>query len=439
DNAVQYWKSKGAPPKKIILGIPAYGRSFTLSTSQNGVKAPTSGPGTAGIYTKESGFLAYYEICDFKNGATTKVIESQKVPYSFKGNQWVGYDDVSSITNKVQYLKKQNLGGGMVWALDLDDFNGSFCKEGRYPLIQTLKKQLISAFNLVCYFTSWSQYREAPAGFVTDDIEPDLCTHLIYAFANISGNQITTYEWNDATTYNNLRGLKTRNPKLKILLSVGGAKLGSRPFQNINTSPATRSEFVASVISFLRSNNFDGLDVAWHRPSQNHKRDLVKLVQDLNVAFRYEAQRNPKRQKLILSVAVPAGKEAIDNGFDIPNIARQDYAVRYLKTKGAPDGKIIMGIPTYGHTFTLSSAQTGVGAPASGPGLAGTFTKVCSFNHGATKEKIEEQDVPYSYKGNQWVGYEDETSVQIKASIVQYAKNNNLGGVMLELLLLNIQ
>ncbi|XP_032073151.1 chitotriosidase-1 isoform X1 [Thamnophis elegans] len=144
DNAVQYWKTKGAPPKKIILGIPAYGRTFTLSTSQNGVKAPTSGPGTPGVYTKERGFLSYYEICDFKNGATTKVIESQKVPYSFKGNQWVGYDDVRSITKKVQYLKKQNLGGGMVWALDLDDFSGSFCKEGRYPLIQTLKKQMSS-------------------------------------------------------------------------------------------------------------------------------------------------------------------------------------------------------------------------------------------------------------------------------------------------------
>lgn len=62
DNAVKYWKSKGAPPKKIILGIPAYGRTFTLSTSQNGVKAPTSGPGTAGVYTKERGFLAYYEV-----------------------------------------------------------------------------------------------------------------------------------------------------------------------------------------------------------------------------------------------------------------------------------------------------------------------------------------------------------------------------------------
>ncbi|XP_007426461.1 chitinase-3-like protein 1 [Python bivittatus] len=340
--------------------------------------------------------------------------------------------------------------------------------------------QNVSAFNLVCYFTSWSQYREAPGRFVTDDIEPGLCTHLIYAFANISGNQITTYEWNDESTYENLRELKTRNPKLKILLSVGGYHSGSEPFRKINTSPHTRSEFARSVISFLRHNNFDGLDVAWNGPSQNDRRHLVNLVQDLNIAFHNEVKRNPKKQSLILSVAVAGGREAIDNGFDIPNISRfvdflnvlsldfhgywqdhshpytghvsplrknkadkgsassynVDYAIRYLKTKGAPDRKIIMGIPTYGQTFTLSSAQTGVGAPASGPGLPGTFTKlagilayyeICSFNHDAKKEKIEEQEVPYSYKGNQWVGYEDETSVQAK---VRYAKDNNLGGVM---------
>ncbi|KAL7985303.1 hypothetical protein Chor_003873 [Crotalus horridus] len=283
--------------------------------------------------------------------------------------------------------------------------------------------QNVSAFNLVCYFTSWSQYREAPAGFVTDDIEPDLCTHLIYAFANISGNQITHYEWNDATTYENLRGLKTRNPKLKILLSVGGAKLGSAPFRNINTSPATRSEFVASVISFLRTNNFDGLDVAWNEPSQNDKRHLVKLVQDLNVAFRYEARRNPERQNLILSVAVPAGKEAIDNGFDIQNIAR--FA----------DFLNVLSFNFHGYWPDHSHPYTGHGSPLrksrADRGSASAYNVICSFNHGATKENIEEQQVPYSYKGNQWVGYEDETSVQIKASIVQYAKNNNLGGIMI--------
>ena len=53
----------------------------------------------------------------------------------------------------------------------------------------------------------------------------------------------------------------------------------------------------------------------------------------------------------------------------------QDYAVHFLKTEGAPLQKIVMAIPTHGRTFTLSSAQTMVAAPASGPGTPGAFTK----------------------------------------------------------------
>lgn len=30
----------------------------------------------------------------------------------------------------------------MVWAIDLDDFLGSFCNEGKYPLISELKRLL---------------------------------------------------------------------------------------------------------------------------------------------------------------------------------------------------------------------------------------------------------------------------------------------------------
>jgi hypothetical protein len=30
----------------------------------------------------------------------------------------------------------------MVWTLDLDDFSGTFCGQGRYPLINTLKSGL---------------------------------------------------------------------------------------------------------------------------------------------------------------------------------------------------------------------------------------------------------------------------------------------------------
>lgn len=30
----------------------------------------------------------------------------------------------------------------MVWALDMDDFSGSFCNQGQYPLIKTLQLEL---------------------------------------------------------------------------------------------------------------------------------------------------------------------------------------------------------------------------------------------------------------------------------------------------------
>ena len=43
--------------------MPTYGRSFTLANRQNfKVNAPSSGGGVAGKYTKEGGFLAYYEV-----------------------------------------------------------------------------------------------------------------------------------------------------------------------------------------------------------------------------------------------------------------------------------------------------------------------------------------------------------------------------------------
>ncbi|XP_068930706.1 chitotriosidase-1 isoform X2 [Petaurus breviceps papuanus] len=142
DFAVNYWLEKGAPPNKVILGMPTYGRSFTLSsTSDTGIGAAASGAGTPGPFTKEGGLLAYYEVCTLKD-ATFHMIGEQKVPYAVQGNQWVGFDNVESFKTKVAYLKQKGLGGAMVWAIDMDDFKGTFCNQGPYPLIQTLKKEL---------------------------------------------------------------------------------------------------------------------------------------------------------------------------------------------------------------------------------------------------------------------------------------------------------
>lgn len=43
---------------------------------------------------------------------------------------------------QVDYLKSRHLGGAAVWTLDMDDFSGQFCGQGKYPLISHLKHKL---------------------------------------------------------------------------------------------------------------------------------------------------------------------------------------------------------------------------------------------------------------------------------------------------------
>ncbi|XP_022107744.1 chitotriosidase-1-like, partial [Acanthaster planci] len=141
-NAVDIWLEGGTPPSKLVLGMGLYGRSFTLRGQQTGIGAPVSGPGTPGVSTREDGFLSYYEICNkLQDGQLTRVWDvRRRVPYAFHGNQWVGYDDKRSIRVKVDFLKEKGLGGAMVWAIDLDDFNGD-CGE-TWPLMKAINRRL---------------------------------------------------------------------------------------------------------------------------------------------------------------------------------------------------------------------------------------------------------------------------------------------------------
>lgn len=54
---------QGAPKEKLMIGMPTYGRSFTLvDETKFDIGAPASGGGKPGNYTAESGFAAYYEV-----------------------------------------------------------------------------------------------------------------------------------------------------------------------------------------------------------------------------------------------------------------------------------------------------------------------------------------------------------------------------------------
>lgn len=144
--AAQMWTRLGADKSKMVIGMPTYGRSFTLSSASNYiVNSAAKDGGKAGDYTREAGFLSYYEVCQYLlDGASYVWDEEMKVPYLVKGDQWVGFDDERSIRNKMDWIKDQGFAGAMVWSVDMDDFNGTICGSGvKYPLIGAMREELL--------------------------------------------------------------------------------------------------------------------------------------------------------------------------------------------------------------------------------------------------------------------------------------------------------
>lgn len=135
------------PPSKLVLGLGMYGRTFKLKQKKNAdVKpySPSKGAGLPGNFTGSNGFLSYYEICDLvkKQKWHTDFDKEQQVPFAYKDDQWVSYEDQKSIEKKCHYAAEKRLAGAMIWSLDFDDFNGAFCGQGKYPLLTTVKKTL---------------------------------------------------------------------------------------------------------------------------------------------------------------------------------------------------------------------------------------------------------------------------------------------------------
>ena len=61
--AANYWANMGCPRRKLIIGMPAFGRSFKLKTPyKHRVSAQAKGPGPAGPFLKEEGRYSYFEV-----------------------------------------------------------------------------------------------------------------------------------------------------------------------------------------------------------------------------------------------------------------------------------------------------------------------------------------------------------------------------------------
>jgi hypothetical protein len=114
DSSVKAWLNAGLPADKLVVGVPFYGYSYTVSKNAND-----------GLYQKHTNGKALS--CDtirkeyLSNPQYTKYFHDESlVPWLYNGKTFISYEDSQSVALKAEYIREQNLGGAMIWELSQD-------------------------------------------------------------------------------------------------------------------------------------------------------------------------------------------------------------------------------------------------------------------------------------------------------------------------------
>jgi len=341
------------------------------------------------------------------------------------------------------------------------------------------------------YYENWAQYRNGAFTYMPEDIDATKLTHICYAFAMPDANfEIQPFEWNDVLDWNPAQGMyarfhahvRTQNPNIKTLISLGGWTFNAKPetnwiFSTLSASATHRATFIQSSITFARTHGFDGVDIDWEYPGHagqggrpEDKANFVLLLKEFRAAIVAEAAATG-RQPLLLAIAVAALNPTLQNAYDVqaihpyldwigvmaydlhgswesatglhtqlhsPDGVSVANAMETWLAEGAPANKLVMGVGTYGRGWTLANANAaGVGAAAKGGSTAqpGTrepgymaVTEIAALEAaGGLVTSDPERGSSYLVLGDQWVGFDTVDDVRQK---VAWAKSRGFAGAM---------
>ncbi|XP_034105222.1 chitinase-3-like protein 2 [Drosophila albomicans] len=324
---------------------------------------------------------------------------------------------------------------------------------------------------LVCYYSASDRIQ-----LNLLDVPGDLCTHINIGAAELNNCTVTLSPRLEQVLQNETHLYKAANPHVKLLLWIGGADSGHQ-FAVMVGNHAQRKQFLRSLKAIMQKyRSLDGIDLDWEFPSAyaNERMHFSQLLHEIRMEWTRE-----KRDDNLLSLAVAAPEGIAFYAYDIREINlyvdyvnlmtydfhfyREDmpftglnaplaarpqeksimgtfninYTAHWWLKNGLEPHRLVIGLPTYGHSFTLVNPfNTRIGAPASGYGKCGqlgftTLSETCACADGYLKPIYTfDNDTcsPYLSSLGEWISYESKSSFVCK---VNFIKSLKVGGLMI--------
>jgi chitinase len=271
-----------------------------------------------------------------------------------------------------------------------------------------------------------------------------------------------------------LTALRTDNPRLQVLVSVGG--WGGDHFSEAAASAEARAVFAASAAELVRRHDLDGIDLDWEYPTlpgpgiSHSPADRVNFTAMLQaVRTQLDALGDTHGRRYLLTIAAADGEAAdgmelarIAPLLDFINLMTYDFynalststghhaalhgsaggprearttarAVQEFLDAGVPAAKLNVGVAFYGRVFEgVARERNGLHQPFTSDGGFLTWRELLSTridSNGYRRHWDAAAQAPYLWNPGtaSFISYEDPASLRAKAA---YVRELGLGGLM---------
>lgn len=300
-----------------------------------------------------------------------------------------------------------------------------------------------------------------------DSFEIEKLTHLIFSFCHLKGNRLSVDHAWDSATIRDMVGLKSRNPQLKIILSLGGWG-GCKTCSDVFSTKKGRKEFSKSAKQLCDYFGADGIDLDWEYPTisgfpghtygPEDKPHFTALVKQLRKKLGGKKEISfaaggftkyidssvewkkimPKINRVnLMSYDLTSGFSKVSGHqtalYSTPDqVESVDNGVTRLIAAGVPPGKIAIGAAFYARLFEVTDTSNhGLYRPAHFyHGLPyRRFADTLNTNNGFIQYWDSLAKAPYAFNAERKLlaTYDDSESIRLKT---EYVIKNKLNGVM---------